>query len=147
MADFIADSNIFVRLANKNDVFNSVAEKAVKTLGLNGDRIFILPQNLHEFYVVATRPASARGGLGLTPAQAKIEMNRLREIFNFLPDTAEVFTVWTRIVDAYGVSGVAAHDARIVAAMQVHGISNLLTFNTADFVRYSNIVVLHPSAV
>lgn len=109
--------------------------------------LYLLPQCLYEFYEVATRPASSRGELGYTPAQAKTEMNRLRSIFNFLPDTADIFTEWIQIIDVYGVSGVAAHDARIVAAMQVHGISNLLAFNTVDFVRYSNIVVLHPSAV
>jgi hypothetical protein len=34
------------------------------------------------------------------------------------------------------VIGVQVHDACLVAAMNVHSIGNLLTFNTADFVRY-----------
>jgi len=39
------------------------------------------------------------------------------------------------------------HDARIVAAMVVHGITQLLTFNAADFNRFSDIVVLTPAGV
>ena len=41
----------------------------------------------------------------------------------------------------------AAHDARLVAAMSVHGINHLLTFNIADFKRYPAITVLSPNSV
>ncbi len=40
-----------------------------------------------------------------------------------------------------------AHDARLVAAMLVHKISQILTFNTQDFQRYPGIVVLSPQQV
>ena len=83
----------------------------------------------------------------MTPQTAKAEMNRLRNTFIFRADTADVFTEWANLVDVYGVSGVQAHDARIVAALRVHGISNLLTFNTPDFIRYPFINVIHPANV
>jgi predicted nucleic acid-binding protein len=38
------------------------------------------------------------------------------------------------------------HDTRLVAAMNVHGVERILTFNTDDFTRYG-IGVLHPSSV
>jgi predicted nucleic acid-binding protein len=38
------------------------------------------------------------------------------------------------------------HDARLVAAMNVHGVRRILTFNTDDFARYG-IEVLHPSSL
>jgi len=44
------------------------------------------------------------------------------------------------VVD-FEVSGVKVHDARIVAAMLVHKISHILTFNTKDFSRYSGICI------
>jgi predicted nucleic acid-binding protein len=47
----------------------------------------------------------------------------------------------------YQVSGKQAHDARIVAAMNVHKLTHLLTFNTADFKRYDGITVVNPSSV
>jgi hypothetical protein len=39
---------------------------------------------------------------------------------------------------------VQVHDARLVAAMEVQGISHILTFNVTDFVRYPDITVVHP---
>ena len=42
---------------------------------------------------------------------------------------------WRRLVVAYGVSGAQVHDACLAAAMRVHGVTRLLTFNGADFAR------------
>ncbi len=144
---YLADTNLLLRLANVNDPLYQATDTAIQKLTAQGDTLTLFPQCLYEFYAVATRPASARGGLGYLPAQAKTEMARLRGIFDFRPDTAAVFTEWVDLVASYGVSGVAAHDARLVAAMQVHGIANLLTFNTADFARYANITFLHPQHI
>jgi hypothetical protein len=36
------------------------------------------------------------------------------------------------------------HDARIVAAMNVHGVTHPLTLNGADFRRFRSITVQHP---
>jgi hypothetical protein len=44
------------------------------------------------------------------------------------------------------VTGKSGHDARLVAAMVVHGLTHLLTFNTSHFARYSGITVLDPAA-
>jgi predicted nucleic acid-binding protein len=45
------------------------------------------------------------------------------------------------------VSGKQAHDARIVAAMKVHGVTHLLTFNTDDFKRYTDIAAVHSASI
>jgi predicted nucleic acid-binding protein len=50
-------------------------------------------------------------------------------------------------VIAHRVSGVHVHDAKLVAAMIVHGIDQILTFNVDDFARYSEIQVVHPRAI
>jgi len=47
----------------------------------------------------------------------------------------------------YRVAGVQVHDARLVAAMLVHGIRNILTFKTQDFTRYSAITVVNPTKI
>jgi hypothetical protein len=43
--------------------------------------------------------------------------------------------------------GVEVHDARLVAAMLVHAIPNLLTFNLADFKRFKQVRVVSPAEV
>jgi predicted nucleic acid-binding protein len=49
--------------------------------------------------------------------------------FLLLPETARVHYEWRRLVVAHSVSGVQVHDAHLVAAMVVHGIQDILTFN------------------
>jgi hypothetical protein len=46
----------------------------------------------------------------------------------------------------HGVIGSQVYDARLVAAMTVHGVGRILTFNAADFSRYP-IETLDPAAV
>jgi hypothetical protein len=45
----------------------------------------------------------------------------------------------------HGVIGSQVYDARLVAAMTVHGVGRILTFNVADFSRYP-IEILDPAA-
>ncbi len=66
---------------------------------------------------------------------------------DFLPDTPAIYTEWLRLVTAQPVTGRQVHDARIVAAMKVHGLSNILTFNVSDFKRYPQINAVHPERV
>jgi predicted nucleic acid-binding protein len=64
-----------------------------------------------------------------------------------LPDNEAVYLEWRRIVAKHSVSGVQVYDARLAAAMLVHGIGHVLTLNVADFSRYSGVVAIHPSSV
>jgi predicted nucleic acid-binding protein len=45
------------------------------------------------------------------------------------------------------VSGIQVHDARIVAAMTVHQVNSILSFDLDDFKRYPGINVVHPTEV
>jgi predicted nucleic acid-binding protein len=99
-----------------------------------------------EFWAVATRPASDNG-LGMTVETAAGELTALRRLFALLPATATIFQEWERLVTTHRVSGKNTHDAHIVAAMNVYGISTIMTFNVQDFARYSNISAVHPATV
>lgn len=115
-------------------------------LRIRGDELCIVPQNLYEFWAVATRPVSVNG-LGMTTVQAHSELNRIKSLFYFLPDAPAVFYEWERLVVLHAVTGKNAHDARIAAALNVHGIAHLLTFNGADFKRFSGLTVIEPHTV
>ena len=78
---------------------------------------------------------------------AEVELTRLENLFPILPDVPEIYPEWRRLVVTYNVMGVNVHDARLVAAMLAHGLTNILTFNTNDFTRYSEITTVHPTAV
>jgi predicted nucleic acid-binding protein len=66
-------------------------------------------------------------------------------MFDLLPDTPAIYPVWESLVIQYRVSGKPAHDARLVAAMRVHGLAAILTFDRAGFSRYAGIEVVHPA--
>jgi predicted nucleic acid-binding protein len=143
----LLDTNILARMAQPGTAAYQSALDAVTALHVRGDVPCLVPQVLYELWVVATRPAAVNG-LGFTPAQADAELARVLGLFPlFFPDTAAIFPEWRRLVAAHQVSGRSAHDARLVAAMAVHGLTHLLTFNTAHFARYPGITVLDPAAV
>lgn len=84
---------------------------------------------------------------GWTAAQTDAEVAVLENTFTVLPDTSAINSEWRRLVTAHSVLGKQVHDTRIVAAMNIHRVTNLLTFNTADFKRFSNIVLVDPKTV
>jgi hypothetical protein len=47
----------------------------------------------------------------------------------------------------HGVTGKSIHETRLVATMIVERVPSLLTFNTRDFARFNEIVVLEPHDV
>ena len=143
---FAVDTNVLLRSIDDGHVAQPIAEKGLLTLRDRGETLSIFPQNLIEFWAVATRPVS-NNGLGLSVAQAEVEIISLKTLFALLPDTPEIFSEWEKIVLQYRVSGKQAHDARLVAAMLVHNLTHLLTFNTADFKRFSFITAVSPQAI
>ncbi len=119
---------------------------AVKNLFADGHDLCLTPQNLIEFWNVATRPV-ANNGLGWTTAQTEADVAGLEAEFTILPDSAAIYPEWRRLAAAYSVVGKQVHDTRLVAAMHVHKITNLLTFNTDDFKRFTDIVLIDPATV
>lgn len=143
----LLDTNILARMAQPGTAAYQTALDAVTALQLRGDIPCLVPQILYELWVVATRPVVVNG-LGLTAAQADAELARVLGLFPLLfPDTASILPEWRRLVVAHQVLGRNAHDARLVAAMIVHGLTHLLTFNTSHFTRFPGIIVLDPAAV
>ncbi len=51
------------------------------------------------------------------------------------------------MVNRYKVQGVSVHDARLVSVMLAEGIPYILTFNTKDFARYTEITAIHPATL
>ena len=107
----------------------------------------VVAQNLIEFWAVATRPEVSANGLGMTIDVAIRELAVLKRLFPMLPESPSVYERWERLVATYRVSGKNTHDARLVAAMEVHGISKILTINVQDFNRYKDLEVMHPDSL
>ena len=142
----LADTNILLRSAEWNHPMGEQARAALKTPRRQGNTICIVPQNIVEFWGVSTRPLN-RNGLGFSGVEVQRRVARLEAVFLFLADTSNIHVEWKNLVGKHAVLGSKVHDARLVAAMHVHSIEAILTFNTADFRRYPGVAVLHPDEV
>lgn len=140
---YLADTNVLLRSSQPAHPMHAQAASAVQLLLNRGEAVCILPQNVIEFWNAATRPAD-RNGLGLTPAEADQEATRLESLLILLSNTPAIYPQWRQLVVAHSVSGVQVHDAHLVAAMLVHGVTHILTFNGGDFQRYPSIAVVPP---
>jgi predicted nucleic acid-binding protein len=137
----LVDTNVLLRRLDPDSDQHNAAIDSVDRLLAGDEPTHICPQNIAELWNVMTRPR-ANNGLGLTVESAAGEVDKLERIFSLLPDRPEIYQTWKHLVRQHRVVGSKVHDARLVAAMQVHGIERLLTFNADDFVRFP-IVVVH----
>jgi predicted nucleic acid-binding protein len=143
---YLVDTNVLLRSTQPHHPMHTDAVAATVKLKQSGESLCITPQNLIEFWAVATRPVSANG-LGLSVVDAAKELERLKRLFIFLRDNPAIYTRWESLVIQHQVIGKPSHDARLVAAMMVHKLTHILTFNISDFKRFSNITAVDPASV
>ncbi|MEP6756503.1 MAG: type II toxin-antitoxin system VapC family toxin [Chthonomonadales bacterium] len=147
MSEFVlVDTNILLRSCQIDHPMHLEAVSAQRILQQGGYRLCVLPQNIWEFRTVATKPTSSNG-VGMNQIQADGEIVRILSLYSVFEDTPKVFEEWRRLVSLYGAQGKQNHDTRIAAAMIVHGIKTILTFNTSDFLRYSELHAFSPPDV
>lgn len=144
---YLLDTNVFIRLASRKDPLRQVCLDALRKLRSGNEVMCYTPQVLAEFWSVCTRPTSAAGGLGLSPEATEMKARIIERYFLLLPDNQETFREWRQLVVDHSVMGKVVHDAKLVASMNVHGVTNLLTLNDGDFKRYPAIIVVNPANV
>ncbi len=145
---YLVDTNVLLRLADRRHPLHPVIRQTIRKLQQEGHTLQITAQNGIEFWNVASRPAN-KNGFGLTPPEANRLLRLIERLFPLLPDSPSVYPQWRQLVVQFGVSGVQVHDARLAAAMLAHQITHILTFNGADFSRYTpvGIVAVDPATV
>ena len=121
----LLDTNMLIRGAQPADPNYQAAVDAVASLRTRGDDLCLVPQNFYEFWVVSTRPV-AQNGRGKSPDEVTADLAYFESRFTVHSDDSDVFAEWKTLVTTYKVSGKPSHDARLVAAMLVHGITHIL---------------------
>jgi predicted nucleic acid-binding protein len=147
---YLIDSNILIRWVQPSDPDYSVVRSALDALARQGAVLCYTSQNLAEFWNTCTRPVD-RNGYGLSPQEADRRARLFEARLRLLPESLVVHQEWRRVLVAHGVSGIQVYDARLVAAMLVHRIRQILTFNAKDFARFTDVearlpkdVIAHP---
>ena len=133
--NYLVDTNILLRLVDRNHPQHPIIRKAIRILRSQGDNLYITPQNCAEFWNVATRPSN-KNGFGLDLEKTAKLLRLIERIFPVVSDSKDIYPEWKRLVRDFQVMGVQVHDARLVAAMKIHSITHILTFNVGDFERY-----------
>jgi predicted nucleic acid-binding protein len=128
----------------RKDPLSDPARAAIDTLQQDGAGLLVAPQNLIEFWAVATRPVEANG-LGLSVERAAEEVTRFEAVFRLADEPPGLFRRWRQLVEDHAVKGKQAHDARLVAVMIESDLDHILTFNVDDFRRYTDITAVSPS--
>ena len=143
---YLIDTNILLRSSEPNHPMFGTATSAVSLLLKDGKQLYIMPQNLIEFWNVCTRPQD-RNGLGYSTSKTYSEIQSIKSLFSLLSQTSTIYTEWEKLVNNYQVKGVNVHDTYLVAAMLVHNLTHIVTFNVNDFRRYQEITAVNPQDI
>ncbi|MEX2316567.1 MAG: type II toxin-antitoxin system VapC family toxin [Pirellulales bacterium] len=140
------DTGVLLRTFVPADPNCRPIRQALRQLRRDGEELVTTCQNIAEFYNVSTRPITARGGYGLPGVKVDARVRFIERLCRRLMENERAYQNRKQLIAKYQVSGVAVHDARLVAMMLAHDVNRVLTINDRDFSRYApdGIVVLLP---
>jgi predicted nucleic acid-binding protein len=130
------DTNVLLAATDEGRKEHGRAVAALDAWPATGVSLYTSGQVRREYLSVATRSVQ-QNGLGLTQADALVNVRALSARLHFLDENLRVAERLLALLDANPCSGKQVHDANVVATMLSHGIETLVTINTDDFVRFT----------
>ncbi len=131
------DTNVLVYATATSAPFRDRARAALVRLAAD-EQLSVSRQILREYVAVMTRPQT--WGRALSLAEAMTDAAVFERRLTVLEDGQ---LVWDQLMDLsrlYSFGGRQVHDANVVATMLAHGERRLLTFNEADFRRFTPLI-------
>jgi predicted nucleic acid-binding protein len=95
----LVDTNVLLRLADENHAMHAAASAAIEALRRTRT-LCVFPQNLYEFWVVATRPVKDNG-LGYSQDEALAAISGLETFYLLLPETSNFFSQWKSLLHEF----------------------------------------------
>ena len=136
----VVDRNILVFANAPTAPFHLAAVANLNLLAALGVELCINRQILREYLATLSRPQFFGNPV---PASILVaDIGRFESQFRILEDGPIVTSHLVNFVNTIPCGGKQIHDANIVATMLAHGISRILTHNTADFARFAAIVTV-----
>src|SRR6266516_4643209 len=108
----LIDTNVLLRRAQPSHPSNSAAIESIAWHLARATPVYFTPQNISEFWNVATRPAD-KNGLGLPHETVIAEVTTIEELLTLLPDSPAIYREWKRLVRLHKVIGSKVYDARL----------------------------------
>lgn len=130
----LLDTNVLARVRDAASPDHADCVALVRLLKGGPHDVVLCAQVLIEYWVVATRPAGApANGLGLDPADVDADLADYLRLVPCLPEPPDILDRWRRLVVTSATRGKPAHDARLVAVMDHHAVTRLITLNAGHF--------------
>lgn len=126
MADalYLLDSNILIRWIQPRDPGYITVQSALDILVRQSAVLCYTSQNLTEFWNACTRPPD-RNEYGLSPQETDRRARIFEAKLRLLPDNLLVHEEWRKLLVTHSICGVQVHDARLAAALLVHGVTRI----------------------
>ncbi len=132
------DTNVLLSAVDRKRSLNPQALHVLNVLPNQGIELCVSGQIVREFLAVCTRPIDMNG-LGLSTQLAVRNAEAIVERSTMLEENRGVAERLLRIAQAAKCLGKQLHDANVVATMQEHGLTRLVTDNLSDFRRFGEL--------
>ncbi len=132
------DTNVLLSAIDRGRALHAQALHVLNVLPNQGIELCLSGQIVREFLAVCTRPVGANG-LGLSPAAAVDNAESIIERGTVLDENRHVARRLLHLTRTVECSGKQLHDANIIATMQEHGLTRLVTGNVNDFRRFAGL--------
>ncbi len=139
------DTNVLVYLSVDRSPFHIAARTAILEHQRAGAELWVSRQILREYLAALTRPQTLLGSShSISPVLLAAEVQLFQDRYKVAEDNRAVTDQLLNLVTTYPTGGKQVHDANIVATMLTYGVNQLLTHNTSDFSRFSDIITILP---
>lgn len=128
------DTNVLLRANIRSAPDHTKILTRLQQLAKQGAELWVSQQVLREYLATVTRQQTF-----MTPLPPPIAVRRIRYFrsrFKVAVDTPQVMDYLLQLAQEIPMAGKQIHDANIAATLLANGITQLITFNTADFVRF-----------
>lgn len=136
------DTNILIYANLALSPFHVQAIQRLQALVEQGIELWISRQTLREYLAGMTRRGDLTGEIPVSSLVADVQY--FAKSFRLAEDNSQVTERLLTLMEEISSGGKQVHDANIVATMLVYGIPQLLTHNTDDFARFSELISVLP---
>ncbi len=136
------DTNILVYSTTTQSPFHAAALAKLHALTTAGYDLWTSRQILREYLASLSKPGVVTAPVPMAALIADVGTFAAR--FSIAEDGPSVTMHLLNLLGTIPCGGKQVHDANIVATMRAHGIPNLLTYNIADFQRFSGHITIIP---
>ena len=138
----VLDTNVLIYAIDPSAPQHERSRALLDRSRVQGADLCLTSQILGEFYAFSTDPR--RGGRFPTDVLNQINLLIARPGIILLPTPPDLTSRWLQLVAAQPVRGAQVFDVQIVATMLAVGVTQVYTYNAADFSPYAQVQVLTP---